>query len=465
MCVPTHGSNGKVKIYSTSELDGLKDFEPKTSYGPDHISKDSDGKERYFRNGIEYKPMTNKQNQMGVISNLITDMTILGATDSEKTRAVRHSMVVIDAEKHKLDYKSSEKDNNIKDLQQRYQRRVDENGKVHTKGASTIISRASGQTSTLKRQGNAHVNIKGTKYYDPSKPEGALVYEVTDDLYYPDKKYDKKTGMVTLRTDEGKKIEYNINDRSSHAKYNPVEKINSKGEVEYTNKDGTIKYRRNIRTQQSTRMAETTDARTLISTGGTQMEELYADYANALKKMANESRVQAYKIPKVAIDKKAKEEYATEVASLKAKLSNSVLNSSKEREAQRRANVEIKTKKALYPDLKPKEVSKIATQSLNKNRINVGSVKRRDRNIAITDNEWKAIQSGAVSNSVLEKVLNNTDADKLRERATPKERRSLSASQQARIRSLQANGRTLSEIANVLGVSTSTVSKYLKGVN
>ena len=60
--------------------------------------------------------MKKTDTEMGKISNLITDMTIIGATDDELARAVRHSMVVIDAEKHHLDYKQSEKDNNIQAL-------------------------------------------------------------------------------------------------------------------------------------------------------------------------------------------------------------------------------------------------------------------------------------------------------------------------------------------------------------
>lgn len=53
---------------------------------------------------------------MGKVSNLITDMTLRGATEDELAKAVRHSMVVIDAEKHKLDYKQSEIDNDIATL-------------------------------------------------------------------------------------------------------------------------------------------------------------------------------------------------------------------------------------------------------------------------------------------------------------------------------------------------------------
>ena len=48
---------------------------------------------------------------MGDVSNLITDMTIKGANNDELARAVRHSMVVIDSEKHNLDVKASARDN------------------------------------------------------------------------------------------------------------------------------------------------------------------------------------------------------------------------------------------------------------------------------------------------------------------------------------------------------------------
>lgn len=72
----------KVKITSTPQL--IKDFDPKLEYG---------GK----KEGT-FKQMRDTQKEMGVISNLITDMTIKGATREELARAVRHSMVVIDAE-------------------------------------------------------------------------------------------------------------------------------------------------------------------------------------------------------------------------------------------------------------------------------------------------------------------------------------------------------------------------------
>ena len=80
---------------------------------------------------------------MGMISNLITDMTLQNATDDELARAVRHSMVIIDVGKHKLNYKQSEKDNRIAELRKIYQPHYDEKtGKMKYGGANTLLSRA-----------------------------------------------------------------------------------------------------------------------------------------------------------------------------------------------------------------------------------------------------------------------------------------------------------------------------------
>ena len=177
MVIPTHDKGGKVKITSTPPLKGLEGFDPKTSYGADKVVKDADGTEHYYRNGQEYRRMRNTGTEMGKISNLITDMTLAGASDAEKAAAVRHSMVVIDAEKHKLDYKQSEIDNNIAALKKKYQAHVDEDGVTRYGGASTILSRSKGEVSVDKRQGTPKINIKGKPDYDPTKPEGALIFK------------------------------------------------------------------------------------------------------------------------------------------------------------------------------------------------------------------------------------------------------------------------------------------------
>lgn len=404
MAIPTHDKQGKVHITSKPPLQGLEGFEPKTAY-PE-------------RPGMRY--MKNTQTEMGKISNLITDMTLKGATDDELAAAVRHSMVVIDAEKHKLDYKQSEIDNNIKALKKKYQGRYDEDGRYHD-GASTLISRAKGQATVDKRQGSPYINIKGSKNYDPTKPEGSLIYKTADDLEYQVTRTNKRTGEIETVTKK--------------------------------------------RTQKSTNMAETDDARTLISEANTPMEREYADYANRMKAMANEARKEYIATGKLQYDKNAKAIYQEEVASLMAKLNTAKLNAPKERLAQLKANAEVNRKRKDNPNMTAEEIKKAGQQAVNKYRAELGSVARKKREIDITDREWEAIQAGAISDNKLKEILNNSNVDSLRQRATPRATKQVTAAKANRIKALSNSGYTLAEIANKLGISTSTVSNYLKGAN
>lgn len=455
MCIPTHDRQGKVKITSTPPLKGLEGFDPKVEYGPETYK------------GRNVRLMTNTQTEMGKISNLITDMTLAGAKEDDLAKAVRHSMVVIDAEKHKLNYKQSEVDNNIAALNKKYRSYVDDDGNIKVnKGASTILSRAKGEATVDKKQGSPYVNIKGKDGYDPSRPEGVLLYKKADDLYYPSRSYNKKTGEVTLKTVSGDKVTYNVNDDGATKRYEPIKKVDPKtGKVTFTNKDGSISYKVETRHQKSTRMGETDDARTLVSHAKHPMEMVYADYANSMKALANKARIQMVNTGKIEYSKGARETYKTEYDSLMRKLNNALLNATKEREAIRRTNAEVNAKVASNPGMKKGDIKKANQQALTKYRNEVGSIARRKRNIEITDREWEAIQAGAISETKLKQILNNTDTDKLRQRATPRSSTTLSSAKVNRIKALSASNYTLAEIAQKLGVSTSTVSKYLKGGN
>ena len=396
MCIPTHDKAGKVKITSTPPLKGLEGFDPKTAYGPDTYK------------GRNIKTMKNTGTQMGIISNLITDMTLKGATQDELARAVRHSMVVIDAEKHKLDYKQSEIDNGIASLKKKYQTWVDDDGKVHHGGASTLISRSKGEVSVTKRQGSPII--------DPDT--GKVRYKDADDAYYTTTKTNKRTGEITTITKR--------------------------------------------RTQKSTRMAETDDAYTLISDADTSMERAYADYANRMKSLANRARKTMMNTGKIEYSSTAKNTYQKEVDSLMSKLNTALKNAPRERQAQLRANAEVKAKKKANPNMTAEEIKKASQQALTKYRNAVDSVSRRDRSITITDREWDAIQAGAISENVLKKILNNTDVDNLRQRATPRTTTTLSQSKINRIKAMSSSNYSLNEIARALNLSTSTVSNYLK---
>lgn len=404
MCIPTNDRGGKVNITSTPYLKGLIGFDPKDKYGPESYA------------GREVRLMTKKgtQMQMGIISNLITDMTLTNYDEEDLAAAVRHSMVVIDAHKHKLDYKRSEIDNNIAALHKKYQ------GKA-TGGASTIISRASGETSVDKRKGSPKINKKGTPDYDPSKPEGALIWKTDPDAYYTVTKTNKRTGEVTTQT--------------------------------------------KVIKQKTTKMAATDDAYTLVSEARHPMEIVYADHANFMKSLANKARKELAYTGKIDYDANAKRIYQTEVDSLMTKLNIALLNAPRERAAQRMANVDIqdKIKKGQLTD--KGDIKKASQRALTKYRAEVGAARRSERNINITDREWEAIQAGAISEHKLKQILDNADVDSLRQRATPRATTSLSQGKINKIKAMNASSYTIEEIARSIGVSPSTVSKYLKGAN
>lgn len=458
MCIPT--DYGNVRIDRKPYLKELKGFDDKIEYGTEHRA---DG---YYNNrGDKVKIMSKRDTQMemGIISNLITDMTLSGgATDEEMARAVKHSMVVIDAEKHKLDYKRSEVENNIQALKDKYQRTLNPDGTIKTGGASTIVSRAKSVLKVDKRRGQGVI--------DPETGEKTYRLAKADDLYYVDKKYDKATGIVTLRTDAGKKIEYDSKDPEASAKYSPVRKFNDDGTVSYTNKAGDISYRVRTRTQDSTKMAEAKDANELVSAARHPMELLYADYANSMKSLANQARKEMLATGNLKHDPAASKTYKAEVDSLMARLNEAEKNSVRERQAIRLANAEVKAKQKAYEEagseMDKAQVRKESQKAMSKYRQEVGSVSRRDRNIKITDREWEAIQAGAISENKLKRILANADIDDLRQRATPRDTRAISTAKANRIKNMSATGNyTIAEIADQLGLSPTTVKKYLKGVD
>ena len=386
MVIPCNSSSSKVRITSTHPLKGLEGFDPKMEYG----TVEREGS-YYNSKGQKIKIMSNTQTEMGKISNLITDMTLKGATEQELARAVRHSMVVIDAEKHKLDYKTSEEENGITALKKKYQKHDDGSGKYG--GASTLISRAKSETSIPKRKGSPTID----------RETGELIWKTSNDTY-----------------------------------------VNTKGE--------TV-----TRTQRSTKMAETKDAHTLSS--GTPQEELYADYANSMKALANQARKSMINTGKIAYSASAKAAYSEEVKSLQSKLNVALKNAPRERKAQAIANSVVEAKKKDNPDMTKAEIRKESQRALTAARASVGAARHP---VEITDKEWEAIQAGAISENVLSQILNNTDIDAIRQRATPRSVSTLSPAKQSRIKRLAEYGYTQAQIASELGISSSIVSKYLK---
>lgn len=405
-------------------LTDLKDFDPKIVY------KAYDGMPK-----VGPDTGFHKQDEMGMVSNLITDMTIKGAMadPSEIARAVKHSMVVIDAEKHNLDWRRSYEENRILELKQKYQMSP-ETGKYG--GASTLISRAKSPVVVPHRSMAYKINQKGKPWYDPSQPEGAKIWRDTGETY---KKKVVKTKIV-------------INDPDSPW-YDPSKKTGAKikiptGEIEEVVKE---------RTSKSTRMAEESDARKLSS--GSKMEEAYADYANSMKSLANKARLTLAKTPTLKYNPSAKKIYQKEVDALNYKLEESKKNKPLERIAQIRANVIVASKKRDNPDMDYDELKKVKSQVLKAMREQTGA-KRYE--FKITPKEWEAIQAGAITDNKLQAILMAAGTDQIRAYATPKQERGFSASQLSMIKTLKNAGYTQGEIADRFGVSVGTIREALK---
>lgn len=374
----------KVNIKSTPALKALEGFDPKVVYAVPEGNP----------NNVRLMKKEEKQREMGVISNLITDMTLRGADEEELARAVKHSMVVIDAEKHKLDYKRSERENGIMELKQKWQVRVEEDGTTHYGGASTLLSRRKQTIRVPERRGSIRVD----------KNTGEYIYKESGRTFT-----DPKTGKKRKAEDTVSLI------------------------------------------------SETKDARTLSS--GTIQENLYADFSNQLKAMANQARKEAANMKGIQHDTNAAKRYAAEVASLKEKYSNMIANKPKERKAMLIANANIKAKiqeLGLDPAIDKKEIKKISSVEMQRARDSVGANGRKSK-VTFTDKEWEAVQAGAISDNMLMKFLNSSDSDEIVKRAMPKTAVVMTSVKLSKAKAMLRSGYSYAEIAKACGVPESTV--------
>ena len=381
----------KVRINSTNPLPGLKGFDPKTSYAVPEGNP----------NNVRLMKKDEKQKEMGIISNLITDMTLRGAPPEDLERAVRHSMVVIDAEKHKLDYKRSEKENGIQELKRKYQIRTltDEKGNEYEKygGASTLLSRRKQTVRIPERRGSVRID----------KETGKPIY--------------KESGRV-YKDKQGKE---------------------HKAETEVS------------------LISVTDDARTLMSSkSGTAQEVLYANFSNSLKALADKARKESVNMKGIQRDPAAAKEYAAEVASLNEKYQAVLANKPKERRAMIIANSKIKAiveARGLDYNNKDdkKEIKKISSVEMQRAREQVGANSSRTK-IVFSDREWEAVQKHAISDSLLTKFLNSSDSTEIVKRAMPKTTTKLSPAKLAKAKAMLAIY-TYDQIAEALNVPKSTI--------
>ena len=367
--------NGTGKIKSTAALEGLRDFNPRIQYkGYEGMKKMTD-----LEKGI----------QMGDISNLITDMTLKGASREHLVRAVRHSMVVIDAQKHELNYKQSAIDNGIAKLKEEYQ------GGPRA-GAGTLISRATAKTEVPARKAR------------PAGEGGAIDRETGKRVFVP-------TGETDFRTGKPRMIKV-------------------------------------------ARLANTEDAHTLLSGDGvgTRMERLYADHSNKLKALANEARKESVNIPRAHYNSAAATTYAPQVKRLTAALKIAERNAPRERQAQIIGGAIYQMKREANPNMSQETKKKEKGRALDTGRRRAGAKKDR---IVISDDEWQAIQAGAISDQKLRDILKHADIDTVRKLATPREPHLMTSAKTARAKSMLDAGATRAEVARALGVSLTTLDE------
>lgn len=346
-----------------------------------------------------------KQMEMGKVSNLITDMTLFGAPPEDIIKATKHAMVIIDAEKHNLDWKKSERDNDILALKKKWQG-------SEKAGAKTIISRASAE-----------------KYVE----ENELRYDIDPDTgaKINIKSGKTKMGRVKVGVDESGRAIY-----EDTGKYVPV-------------------------MQKSTKMREAKDAYELVSDPEKphKKEVLYADYANAMKKLANEARLEYANTPTARKNIEASKVYEKEVKELEDMVVALNKNAPRERVAQRRASINYYQKRKERDDLDKDDLKKLRVQCLAEARAASGTEAMRP---ILTSKQWQAIENHAISGAKAEKIIKKMRTEDVLSYALPREGMELSAAKKSLIRAYGAQGKSIADIAEEMHISTSTVQKYLK---
>ena len=373
----------QAKIYE----DGLKNFDPKTLYGG---YKEEGGKPNF-------KLMKNTGLEMGMITNLITDMSIQGAKPEHVVRAVKHSMVVIDAEKHKLNYKQSEIDNNIAQLKELYQ------GSAKS-GAKTLLSRATAKTRVPDRK-------------ERPAAEGGPI--------------DPNTG-AKVYVDTGK----------TRSKYDPKTK---------TYLDEKVPVETEVK-----RLALTDDAYTLVRDKADPVERLYADHANEMKSLANAARLRSVRTQNPKANPKARTVYKDEVDKLVGDLRKAQMQKPLDRRADVLASAVVKQKHRDDPTLRTDSDrrKKVERQAKAAARARLGLERPV---IEISDRQWDAIQSGAVSPSRLREILTYADPKRVMELALPRTNPVMTSAISARAKAMLSAGATTADVAAALGVPASTL--------
>ena len=439
------GFDKVVNIKSMDALPGLKNFNPTAEYG-----------EKRYPN-TKYHKMTAKEKgiEMGVVSNLITDMYAKGCEDYEHLeRAVKYSMVVIDAEKHKLNYKQAEKDYNIAELKDIYQHNAD-----GTHGASSLLSRSK-STKDIPIRSERYLIDPDTgekNYLSPKKTtkneRSRVKVEAPEDYRWVDDN-GRAHKSKWMKDENGKDVFATTDGKVKQDKTGNYYYDKGSGKDIWVNTGKTTPIMQKIH-----KMEYYKDAKSLLSDNPNEIEKTYADYANHMKSLANTARkeyVRLQKEEKQRIDPVAKKTYAAEVDSLNQKLTEAKKNAPRERMATLLCNQRVAAALADDPDKyeSAEERKKLKGTMLKQARIDCGAQKQR---VSFTDREWEAIEHHAIGETKLMALLDNADSEEYTARALPRESR-ISDSKRSLVQAYYNAGYTYEQIAAMTGVAQGSIS-------
>lgn len=433
LCIPNR--NGDIK--TSKPYKELLDFEP--SMFKKNAAQVPTG---YKTDGF------NKGREMGSVSNLITDMQIQGAPIDEIFRAVKHSMVVIDAEKHNYDWKASETIFGIPELKRKYQLRVNPETGKENMGASTVVSR---------RKQTVEVNER--KPYPSNSPEakehlketGEYTYTETGRKYKPYRMLPKGTVLTAEQLKETVVVDGEEIPRY-RVKKNGVVKEYSGGKTSAIAKTKVPIF------------LATDDIRSLGR--GYEVENIYADFVEDLKSQAKEARRIAANIETARkSNATAREAYAAERESLLRKLADANKLRPLQRQAQILAQQQYRAKLNEHPEWEyDKEMkNKVRKHCMDEARARVGvdRVAGSGKKVfEMTEREAEAVQAGALSTNELSEMIKVGNLDDFKSIFMPKQGRTISIAKQTRIKNLLQAGATIDEVSKLVGVSSSTVKEY-----
>lgn len=339
-----------------------------------------------------------KQQEMGKITNLITDMTAMNASEDEIARAVKYSMVVIDAEKHNLDWRRCKEDCKITELYQKYQ------GKKGG-GGVTIMTRSRSRIDIPERE-----EIRYPSQMTPEEKErwdrGEKIYRETGRLNKNGKLVKEKTDRMSIEKDARNLIKkgYDI-------------------EYVYADHANKLKELALISRAESRRIGPTKE--------NTEARKVYpAEYESLKKKYAD------------TMLNKPRERQAQLIAS-------------KNIERLKQANPRFRD----YQDKEAQDkLKKFRNREIQAARKKVGAERVK---VELTPKEWEAINAGVFSDTKLSVLLQHANKNKVMDLATGRTAVGVNEAKLSRARTLQKQGKTWDEIANELDVSKSTLQKAL----